>query len=304
MIFSLILAGKEIADFLLHDIRVKVKDLTKRMNRSPCLALLEVGDNNYSARYLSKKEDLAKSLEIKVIRKKLEENISQTDLIKIVAELGATSSVDSILVQLPLPDHIKTSDIIRVIPPAKDVDALHPDNLGVLFDKIPESDYEDSLILYPPTASGVLELILHARSDLSGSTDISGLNALVIGRSKLVGLPVALLLLKYGATVNIAHSLTPPETFKRLIKQADIIVSAAGSPGIVHGDMISPGVILINVGMTYSSMNKINGDIDYDSCVKIAGAITPTPGGVGPLTLAMLMKNVLQSSEYQFNNRK
>ena len=207
----------------------------------------------------------------------LDESTSEEDVLKELTRLNEDDSVSGILVQVPLPDQVSEQKILEAINPAKDVDGFHPENIGKL--------YIDEQTFVPCTPLGIMELLNHA------DIDIEGKDAVVIGRSHIVGQPVSKLLLQKNASVTILHSRT--KDMQQHLKNADIIVSAVGRPGIVSKDDVKPGAVVIDVGNTPDENGKLKGDVDYEEVKQIAGAITPVPGGVGPMTITMVLNNTL-----------
>jgi methylenetetrahydrofolate dehydrogenase (NADP+) / methenyltetrahydrofolate cyclohydrolase len=246
--------------------------------KEPHLAVILVGNHGPSVKYTQRKTDAAEDLGIKATTYHLPEITGQPELMALVQRLNADASVHGILVQLPLPDHINRFQVLQALDPRKDVDGLHPVNMGYLAAGKPQ--------FVPCTPLGCLHLIHRWRKDLRG------LQALVVGRSVLVGKPMAALLLAEDATVTQAHRYT--ENVADLCRQSDIIVSATGVPHLIQGDWIKPGACVIDVGITYQD-NKLYGDVDFEAAHKVVGAITPVPGGVGPMTIAFLMHNIIKA---------
>lgn len=274
-----LISGKEIAKQTYAEIKERTEELAK-VGIIPGLTVIIVGENPASMTYVASKEKKAAQLgwNSRVIR--LEEGISQAELIKVIDELNADVSVDGILVQLPLPKHINELDVLEKIDPDKDVDGFHIVNSGRLFAGL------DGFV--PCTPKGIMKLIA------STGVDISGKNAVVLGRSLIVGKPVALLLTAESATVTICHSRTAD--LREHTLRADILVAAIGKPEFVTADMVKEGAIVIDVGINRTE-NGLVGDVDFESVKEKAGYLTPVPGGVGPMTIAMLMENTLQSAE-------
>ncbi|XP_015891881.3 bifunctional protein FolD 2 [Ziziphus jujuba] len=284
-----IIDGKAIAQTIRSEIASEVRDLSQKYGKVPGLAVVIVGSRKDSQSYVSMKRKACAEVGIKSFDLDLPEDVSQDELISKVHELNANPDVHGILVQLPLPKHINEEKVLGEINIEKDVDGFHPLNIGKLAMK-----GRDPLFL-PCTPKGCLELL--SRSGVS----IKGKKAVVVGRSNIVGLPVALLLLKEDATVTIVHSRTPdPEI---VIREADIIIAAAGQASMIKGSWIKPGAAVIDVGTnavddpTRKSGYRLVGDVDFHEASKVAGCITPVPGGVGPLTVAMLLKNTLDGAK-------
>lgn len=245
------------------------------------LAVVILGDDPASHLYVGNKEKACKEVGINSYIHRLPGNTTQDELINLIEELNNDKKVDGFLIQAPMPKHINERDVINIINPSKDVDAFHPVNTG----KIMIGEYD----LLPCTPAGVMELI-----EESG-IDIEGKECVVVGRSNIVGKPQSMLLLHKNATVTIAHSKT--KDLAKICKRADVLVVAVGKIGVVNGDMIKEGAVVIDVGMNKNSDNKFVGDVDFESACRVASAITPVPGGVGPMTIAMLMKNVVNAAK-------
>jgi len=263
-----IIDGKAAAATLRAEVAARAAALPYR----PGLVVVLVGDNPASAVYVRNKDRAAQEAGIAVRTIRLPAAVAAAELMEVIAGLNADDAVDGILVQLPLPDAIPPRPVLEAIDPAKDVDGFHPINVGRLQDGLP--------VLAPCTPSGVMRLLERHRIALRGA------RALVLGRSAIVGKPMALLLLAADATVTIAHSRT--EDLAGECRRADVLVAAVGRPGLVRGDWIKPGAAVIDVGT--------NGDCAYDECMAVAGAITPVPGGVGPMTIACLLDNTVRAA--------
>jgi methylenetetrahydrofolate dehydrogenase (NADP+)/methenyltetrahydrofolate cyclohydrolase len=269
--------GKAIAAEIRAGVAARVASLPYR----PGLAVVLVGDDPASLTYVRNKDKAAAQAGIEVQTLRLPENTTRAALLERIEALNADPAVDGILMQLPLPPHIDSAVIVEAIDPAKDVDGFHPVNVGHLASGRPG--------LVPCTPLGVMRLLAHA------NVPIGGARALVLGRSALVGRPVVGLLLAADATVTIAHSQTRdlPEECRR----ADILIAAVGRVELVRGDWIKPGATVIDVGINRGADGKLVGDVAFDECVKVAGAITPVPGGVGPMTIACLLENTVTAAE-------
>ncbi|KAM2001240.1 hypothetical protein EV1_008232 [Malus domestica] len=285
-----IIDGKAIAQTIRNEIAEEVRHLWQKYGKVPGLAVVIVGTRKDSQSYVSMKRKACAEVGIKSVDIDLPENVSQDDLVAKVHELNATSDVHGILVQLPLPNHINEEKVLSEISIEKDVDGFHPLNIGKLAMKGREP------LFLPCTPKGCLELL--SRSGIS----IKGKKAVVVGRSNIVGLPVSLLLLKADATVTVVHSRTPdPESF---IREADIIIAAAGQAMMIKGGWIKPGAAVIDVGTnaiddpSRKSGYRLVGDVDFQEACKVAGWVTPVPGGVGPMTVAMLLKNTLDGAKH------
>ncbi len=280
--------GKAVAADLRAEIAVKVKAFEKRAGRLPGLTVVLVGEDPASEVYVRNKGIQTREAGMVSNEIKLPGTTSQAELLSVVAILNADPAVDGILVQMPLPKQIDTQAIIEAIDPAKDVDGLHPANAGKLNQGIEA--------LTPCTPLGCMILL-----EKSG-VQVAGANAVVIGRSILVGRPVAALLLAANATVTIAHSRT--KDLAAVCKQADIVIAAVGKPELVRGDWIKPGAAVIDVGINRvpaaeGGKTKLVGDVHYESAAAVAGVITPVPGGVGPMTIACLLQNTLTAACYR-----
>ncbi|PZN97836.1 MAG: bifunctional methylenetetrahydrofolate dehydrogenase/methenyltetrahydrofolate cyclohydrolase FolD [Hyphomicrobiales bacterium] len=273
--------GKAIAAELRVQIALEVAGIKAARGLVPGLHVILVGDDPASRVYVASKEKLATEVGMNSVAHRLPADTSQGELLAKLAQLNADDSVDGILVQLPLPKHIDTGAIIDAIDPAKDVDGLHPINAGRLASGKASGEH----LLVPCTPLGSMLLLRHALPSLSG------LEAVVIGRSELVGRPVAQLLLQADCTVTIAHSRT--KDLALVVRRADIVVAAVGRPGFVKGDWIKPGATVIDVGINRLPDGKLTGDVAFAEAVEVAGAITPVPGGVGPMTIACLLRNTL-----------
>ncbi|MCA0419460.1 MAG: bifunctional methylenetetrahydrofolate dehydrogenase/methenyltetrahydrofolate cyclohydrolase FolD [Proteobacteria bacterium] len=272
-----IIDGKATAAALRAEIGREVAAIKANRGIAPGLHVVLVGEDPASKVYVASKEKLAVEIGMNSVAHRLPADTTEAQLLAKLAELNADDSVDGILVQLPLPKHIDTGRIIDAIDPAKDVDGLHPINAGLL------AGGKNGLV--PCTPLGSMLLLKQALPSLSG------LDAVVIGRSELVGRPVAQLLLQADCTVTIAHSRT--RDLAAVVKRADIVIAAVGRPRMVKGDWIKPGATVIDVGINRLPDGKLTGDVDFAEAVKVAGAITPVPGGVGPMTIACLLKNTL-----------
>lgn len=247
---------------------------------TPCLAVVLVGENPASSVYVRTKDRAAREAGIEARTIRLPVDTPQSQLLGIIDELNADASVDGILVQLPLPRGIDPQAVIEAIDPAKDVDGFHPQNVGHLADGRPA--------LVPCTPLGVMKLLRAAGIDPTGA------RAVVLGRSAIVGRPMARLLLAADATVTVAHSHTrdlPAEC-----RRADILIAAVGRPEMVQGDWVQPGATVIDVGINRLADGRLVGDVAFDACAQVAGAITPVPGGVGPMTVACLLENTLMAA--------
>lgn len=271
-----ILDGKEIAKNYRQGLQDEVEVL-KQKGYTPKLSVILVGNDGASQSYVRSKKKAAEKIGMisEVIH--LEEDTSEEDVLKELERLNNDESVSGILVQVPLPEQVNEQKVLDAIDPDKDVDGFHPINIGRL--------YLDQAKLIPCTPLGVMELLKHADIDLEGK------NAVVIGRSHIVGQPVSKLLIQQNATVTTLHSRS--QNIHEHLKNADIIVSAVGRPGMVKKEDVKEGAVVIDVGNTPDENGKLKGDVEYDEVSEVAGAITPVPGGVGPMTITMVLNNTL-----------
>jgi methylenetetrahydrofolate dehydrogenase (NADP+)/methenyltetrahydrofolate cyclohydrolase len=277
-----IIDGKQIAQTLLCAIAADVDRLKRERGLTPGLAVVLVGENDASRVYVRNKAAQTRAAGMASFEHTLPSTITEIELLALIDELNRNADVHGILVQLPLPRQINARRVIEAIDPNKDVDGFHPVNVGRL------SVGEDALV--PCTPAGCLILAKSAQPKLSG------LAAVVIGRSNIVGKPVAQLLLREDCTVTIAHSRT--RDLPEVVREADLIIAAVGQPELVRGDWIKPGAIVIDVGINRAigrdGKRRLVGDVAYDEAVNVAGAITPVPGGVGPMTIACLLRNTVE----------
>ena len=271
-----VLDGKQIAKDYRQGLKDQVEELTSK-DYTPKLSVILVGNDGASLSYVKSKKKAAEKIGITSEIVHLDEDTSEEEVLKELDRLNNDDSVSGILVQVPLPDQVSEQKVLESIDPAKDVDGFHPANIGKL--------YIDEQTFVPCTPLGVMELLNHADMDLEGK------NAVVIGRSHIVGQPVSKLLLQKNATVTILHSRT--KDMHAHLKDADVIVSAVGRPGLVTKDDVKEGAVVIDVGNTPDENGKLKGDVEYDEVKEVAGAITPVPGGVGPMTITMVLNNTL-----------
>ena len=273
-----IIDGKGIAQEIRAELAKKVAEMTAQGNQ-PGLAVVLVGDDPASAVYVRQKRRACEEIGIRSVIHRLPADISQQELLSLVEECNQDKSIHGILVQLPLPDGLNEEEVIEAISPAKDVDGFHPINVGRL-----QIGKGGSI---PCTPAGVVELVRRT------GTPIEGKHVVVVGRSNIVGKPAATLFLQENATVTICHSRTKDVAAE--CRRADILVAAVGRPRLVKKDWIKPGAIVIDVGINRVD-GKLLGDVDFDEVKDVAGAITPVPGGVGPMTIAMLMKATVEAA--------
>lgn len=278
-----IINGKEISAIVKSEVAEETAILRDEKGLKVGLAVVIVGNNQASRVYVNNKKKACEEVGFQSFEYALDENTTQEQLLDLVNVLNRDDRVNGILVQLPLPAHIDETTIINAISPAKDVDAFHPVNVG----HIMIGNYS----FLPCTPAGVMRLIE------STGTDISGKQCVVIGRSNIVGKPQAMLLLQKNGTVTICHSKT--KNLREICLNADILVVAIGKAKFITGDMIKEGAIVIDVGMNRDENGKLCGDVDFESAEKKASYITPVPGGVGPMTISMLMKNTLTAAKQQ-----
>ena len=282
---AMILDGKAIAAELREDVRVRVAALRAAGRRTPGLAVVLVGGDPASHVYVGSKVKQTEAVGMRSIEHRLPETTSEAELLAVVARLNADPAVDGILVQLPLPKGIDSARVIEAIDPAKDVDGFHPINVGRLSTGLPS--------LVPCTPRGCVILARRAAADLTG------LHAVIVGRSNIVGKPMAQLLLAENCTVTIAHSRT--RDLPAVCRMADILVAAVGRPRMLGAAHVKPGAIVIDVGInrvpTADGGSRLVGDVDYEAAASVAGAITPVPGGVGPMTIACLLDNTVVAYE-------
>lgn len=273
------LDGRALSASLQTAFAQEITDAVSRGIRPPGLAVIQVGDDPASSVYVANKRKTCEKIGMFSVSQDLKSNISQSQLNALVDQYNADPAIDGILVQLPLPAHLSAAEVIERIDPSKDVDGFHPQNIGKLAIRQPA--------LRPCTPFGVMKLLETAKVDLHG------MEALVVGASNIVGRPMALELLLAGATVTIAHRFT--RDLKAHVQRADLVVVAAGKPGLVQGEWIKPGAIVVDVGIHRRDDGSLCGDVDFASAAERASWITPVPGGVGPMTIAMLMHNTVQS---------
>lgn len=282
-----IIDGKAIAARVREGLKSHTADMKKWWNIVPGLAVILVGENSASQIYVRNKIRACEEIGFRSYSQNLPESASQEELIDLIKELNANPQVHGILVQLPLPPHINTNAVINAIDPIKDVDGFHPVNAGRLF--------AGMMCLQPCTPQGCMMLIREVLPDLRGK------KALVVGRSNIVGKPMAIMLLQADCTVTIAHSKT--NDLASECREADILIAAVGRPRMIRGEWIKRGAIVIDVGINREEPDtgeiKLVGDVEFEEAVKHAGAITPVPGGVGPMTIACLLQNTLQATMMQ-----
>lgn len=282
-----LLNGKELADKIKEEVKIEVEKMATNGQRV-CLAVIQVGDNAASSTYVRNKENACRYVGIEskkfVLNEDIPKDALEDKLLKLIKNLNEDKTVNGILVQLPLPNHINEHKIIQAIAPEKDVDGFHEINVGKL------TIGKDTFV--PCTAKGVIELLV------ANNIKIEGRNCVVVGRSNIVGKPTAIELLRHNGTVTICHSKT--KGLKQICKEADILVCAIGKPKFFNKEYISPNTVVIDVGIHRQEDSSLCGDVDFDDVKDIVSAITPVPGGVGKMTIGMLMKNCVQAAKIQY----
>lgn len=271
---ALLIDGKKISTEIKEELKEQVKK-DKEQGKETTLAVIQVGNDPASSVYVRNKKKACEYIGINSLSYELEEETTEEELLKLIQELNGREDVNGILVQLPLPSHINEDKIIEAIDSKKDVDGFHPMNVGAL--SIGKKGFVSC------TPAGIIQLL--KRSNI----EIAGKECVIVGRSNIVGKPMAMLLLRENGTVTVAHSKT--KNLKEVTKRADILVAAVGKPKFITADYVKEGAVVIDVGMNRNEENKLCGDVDFDSVVDKVSAITPVPGGVGPMTIAMLMYN-------------
>jgi len=275
-----VISGTALAQQVREEVARRVEQLAARQIR-PGLTVVLVGDDPASHVYVKNKAIACEKAGIKSDVIRLDASVSETELLALIRQLNSDNSVDGILVQLPLPAHLDEHKVIETISPAKDVDGFHISNAGLLMTGRP--------LFRPCTPYGVMKILE------SENVPLRGAEAVIVGASNIVGKPMALLLLAAGATVTLCNSKT--RDLAAQTKRADILVAAVGKPNMITADMIKPGAIVIDVGINRLENGKLTGDVDFEGALAVAGGITPVPGGVGPMTIAMLLVNTLEAAE-------
>ena len=276
----MILSGKDLSTKIKENIKWKISNYSTN-NRLPGLVTILVGDNSASKTYVANKEKACEEVGIFNDVVTLPEDATEEELLYMINYYNNNTAIDGILVQLPLPKHINTENVLKAINPNKDVDGFHPDNVAKL--------WLSQNCIKPCTPKGIMELIDY------GNVDLTGKHVVVLGRSNIVGLPVAKMCLDKNATVTICHSKT--NNLKEITRQADVLIVAIGKPKFVTADMVKDGAIVIDVGINRDENGKLCGDVDFEYVSKYAKYITPVPGGVGPMTIACLLNNTIQCYE-------
>lgn len=279
-----IIDGKAVSAAVKDEVKNEVEQL-KKSGSVPCLAVVLVGNDPASKVYVGNKKKACEYCGIKSLEYLLDENTTEEELLSLINVLNNDSAVNGILVQLPLPKHINEEHIINSIVPSKDVDAFHPVNVGKIMIGNPD--------FLPCTPAGVMEMLKKYNIETCGK------DCVIIGRSNIVGKPMAMLMLAANATVTVCHSKTA--NIKEKCKNSDIIIAAVGKAGFVTADMVKDGAVVIDVGINRNSEGKLCGDVDFESVSQKASYITPVPGGVGPMTIATLMKNTLAAFKLTLN---
>lgn len=282
-----IIDGKAIAAEIREQVRQSVLNRTENGQQAPGLAVVLVGESPASQVYVRKKREACAEAGVTSKAFDLPDNTSQDELLDLIKQLNNDNEIDGILIQLPLPEHIDTTTVLEAINPDKDVDGFHPYNIGRLAQRIPS--------LRPCTPYGVIHML-----NTIGET-YKGRNAVIVGASNIVGRPMGLELLLAGATVTTCHRFT--SDLAEHVGRADILVVAVGKPGIVKGEWVKPGATVIDVGINRTADGKLTGDVDFEAAAEKAAYITPVPGGVGPMTVAMLLRNTLEAAADHDLNR-
>ncbi|MBE9817593.1 bifunctional methylenetetrahydrofolate dehydrogenase/methenyltetrahydrofolate cyclohydrolase FolD [Campylobacter concisus] len=282
-----ILDGKAVSLKVKESVKVRAEEL-KKFGIEPTLAVILVGEDKASQTYVRAKEKACNEYGIKSVAHRLSENTTQAELLALINVLNLDDSIHGILVQLPLPKHIDTNTVLATIDPAKDVDGFHAVNVGKLVSGL------DGFV--PCTPLGVMEILKEY------GIEVAGLNAVVIGRSNIVGKPMANLLLNASATVTVTHSKT--KNLKEVCKNADLIVAAIGKPFFLKADMVKDDAVVVDVGINRLDDGRLVGDVDFDEVAPKCSYITPVPGGVGPMTIAMLLNNTILAAQAKIASQK
>jgi len=277
-----VISGKEVSLSVKQRVAEEVKEL-KEKGVETSLAVILVGEDPASKVYVNNKKKACEFCGIRSLEYLLPEDATEEELLSLVQKLNDDESVNGILCQLPLPKHFDEQKVINLIKPEKDVDAFHPENVG----HIMIGDYN----FLPCTPAGIMEMLK------SENISLDGKHCVIIGRSNIVGKPMAMLMLKENATVTVCHSHT--KNLKEIVKQADVVVAAVGRAKFVTADMIKDGAVIVDVGINRGEDGKLYGDVDYDACCEKSSYITPVPGGVGPMTIATLMQNTVTAAKIQ-----
>lgn len=282
-----IISGKEIGEEIREELRTEIKGLRDN-GIIPGLATILVGDDPASQVYVRNKTMACEKLGVNSFQHTLQGGIEEDELLGLIGRLNDDPKIHGILVQLPLPRHIDESKVLSWIDPEKDVDGFHPTNVGLFFTEKDFADMIEKQLFLPCTPYGIIELLLR------NGVELSGANAVVLGRSNIVGKPVALLLMANNATVTICHSRT--KDLAEVCRRADVLVAAIGKPKFVKADMVKDGAVIIDVGINRTDEGLV-GDVDFEAVKEKASMITPVPGGVGPMTITMLLVNTVKSAK-------
>lgn len=272
--------GKAIAREVKNEVRAAVDRLQAQGQRPPGLAVVMVGDNPASQVYVRNKRKACEDCGIRSVAIDLPQSTSEVELLARIDALNADPGIDGILVQLPLPEHIRQTEVVERIDPRKDVDGFHPYNIGRLVERNP--------LIRPCTPYGVIRMLEHI------GVSVKGRHCVIVGASNIVGRPMSLELLLMGATTTVTHRFT--EDLAHYVREAEILVAAAGKPGLIRGEWIRPGAVVVDVGINRREDGTLCGDVEFEAASRRAAWITPVPGGVGPMTVAMLMKNTLEAA--------
>jgi methylenetetrahydrofolate dehydrogenase (NADP+)/methenyltetrahydrofolate cyclohydrolase len=287
-----ILSGKDIAEQIRSELKNEIERLKAEHNIVPGLATVLVGDDPASQVYVRNKTKACEKIGINSYQYNLPKDTNQDELLGLIEQLNSDEKVNGILVQLPLPGHIDSSEVLDAISPQKDVDGFHPLNVGLFMTEKNFSDMIKKGLFLPCTPHGCIEILMRS------GIEIAGKRAVVVGRSNIVGKPVSLLLLSCNATVTVCHSRT--KNLADVTKEADILIAAIGKPKFITADMIKDGAVVIDVGVNRTDEGLV-GDVDFEEASKKASAITPVPGGVGPMTITMLLVNTVKAAKRHHN---
>ena len=272
--------GKAIAREVKNEVRAAVDRLQAQGQRPPGLAVVMVGDNPASQVYVRNKRKACEDCGIRSVAIDLPQSTSEVELLARIDALNADPGIDGILVQLPLPEHIRQTEVVERIDPRKDVEGFHPYNIGRLVERNP--------LIRPCTPYGVIRMLEHI------GVSVKGRHCVIVGASNIVGRPMSLELLLMGATTTVTHRFT--EDLAHYVREAEILVAAAGKPGLIRGEWVRPGAVVVDVGINRREDGTLCGDVEFEAASRRAAWITPVPGGVGPMTVAMLMKNTLEAA--------
>lgn len=283
---TIILNGKKVAEEIKTELKAEILSLRKK-NVIPSLAVVILGEDNASKIYVKNKKNVCVEIGIESQIFELPEKTKEKELLDLIGKLNEDKKVHGILVQLPFPSHIDKEKIFSSISSEKDVDCFHPENVGKVFLNLAR--------FLPCTPAGILEILQRYKIDLVGK------NVVIVGRSNIVGKPLAMMMINEGATVTVCNSKT--KNLREICLSADILISATGKAGLIKKDMVKQGAVVVDVGMNRNAEGKLVGDVDFLEVSQVASYITPVPGGIGPMTVVMLMKNTMKSAEYTKNNK-